>query len=131
MSVLIGLHIKRTLERDKGIAGVVGNRIFPVAMAQGVETYPFICYDTNGGSGQRTKDGALNDVSTVGMAVVAKSYEGALELANMVRKSFEGKRAKYEELEAECVGLTYNDEYIDSLDAFAVNMSVDFKTKDL
>ena len=131
MSVLIGLHIKRTLERDAGVTGVVGNRIFPVAMAQGVDTYPFICYDTNGGIGQRTKDGVLNDVSSVGMAVVAKRYEDALNLANMVRKAFDGKRAKYDELEAECVGLTYNDEYVENIDAFAVNMILDFKTKDL
>lgn len=130
MSVLIGLHIKRTLEQDADVTSFVGSRVFPVAMAQGVENYPFICYDMNGGSGTTTKDGPVNDVATVSLAVVAKEYEESLYIANAVRKAFEGKRAKYNEFEAECVALTYNDEYIDSLDAYAVNMSLEFKTEE-
>lgn len=128
MSILIGLHIKSTLESNEEVKGVIGARVFPLAMAQGVETYPFICYDTNGQANQTTKDGPVNDAASASMAVISKSYEEALIIANKVRKAFEGRRAEYPDFSVECVGLSYNDEYVEQLDAYAVNMSFDFKT---
>ena len=128
MSILIGLHIKNTLERDTEVKRSIGTRVFPLAMAQGVETFPFVCYDTNGQAAQTTKDGPVNDVSSVSMAVISKGYEEALNIANAVRKAFENKRADYPEYMVECMGVTYNDEYVDALDAFAVNLQLDFKT---
>jgi hypothetical protein len=128
MSILIGLHIKRTLERDAMVKKYIGTRVFPLAMAQGVETFPFVCYDTNGQAAQTTKDGPVNDVSSVSMAVISKGYEEALNIAEAVRKAFENKREDYPEYLVECVGVTYNDEYVDALDAFAVNLQFDFKT---
>ena len=128
MSVLIGLHIKRTLERDEAVKKLIGSRVFPLAMAQGVETFPFVCYDTNGQAAQTTKDGPVNDASTVSMAVVSKGYEEALNIANAVRTAFENKREDYPEYLVECVGVSYNDEYVDALDAFAVNLNLDFRT---
>lgn len=131
MSVLIGLHIKRTLEADVNVTGYIGNRLFPLAMVQGVEAFPFVCYDTNGQKGLTTKDGPVQDASSVSMAIVSKNYEDALVIASHVRKAFEGKRSRYEEFGVECVGVTYNDEYVENLDAFAVNMIFDFITKDV
>ena len=131
MSILLGLHIMRTLAADADVKGFVKGRIYPLAMAQGVDAFPFICYDMNGQDGTKTKDGPLNDNASVSLAVIAKKYEEALILADLVRKAFEGKKTKYEEFEAENVGVNYNDEYVDALDAYAVNMSLDFKTINL
>lgn len=130
MSILIGLHVKRTLEKDTDVTGFVGDRIFPIVAPQGVSTFPYICYDTNGQSGQRTKDGLANDLASVSMGVMAKSYEDALVIANSVRKAFEGKRTKYNEFSVKCTGVSYNDEYFSQLDAFAVNLNFDFETTD-
>lgn len=131
MSILLGLHIKRTLENNADVKSFVGGRIFPLAFPQGVDTFPFICYDMNGQQGTKTKDGLVNDSSSISLAVVSKNYEEALLLANSVRKAFEGKKSKYKEFEAENIGVTYNDEYVESVDAYAVNMTLDFRTKDL
>ena len=131
MSILLGLHIKRTLENDADVKSFVGGRIFPLAFPQGVDTFPFICYDMNGQQGAKTKDGLVNDSSSISLAVVSKNYEEALLLANSVRKAFEGKKSKYKEFEAENIGVTYNDEYVESVDAYAVNMTLDFRTKEL
>lgn len=128
MSILLGLHIKKTLEADSNVKDLVGGRIFPLAMAQGVEAFPFICYDMNGQAGATTKDGPVNDTASVSLAVIAKKYEDVLLIAEAVRKAFEGKKAKYDEFEAENTGITYNDEYVESLDAYAVNMNLDFIT---
>lgn len=131
MSVLIGLHIKRTLEKNADVTGFVANRIYPLVVPQGVETYPFICYDMSGGTGDATKDGILDDVATVNLAVIAKSYEEAVLIGNAVRYAFENMEAEYKEFSVrECTNISYNDEYIDAIDAYAMNLSMDFRTED-
>ena len=131
MSILLGLHIKRTLENNAKVKSFVGNRIFPLAYPQGVDTFPFICYNMNGQQGTKTKDGPVNDTASISLEVVSKNYEEALNLANLVRYAFENKGEKYTEFEAENIGVTYNDEYVEDLDAYRVNMILDFKTKDV
>lgn len=131
MSVLIGLHIKRILGKSQNVTGCVSDRIYPIAVPQGVGQFPFICYDTSGSSGTSSKDGIVNDIATVSIAVISKKYEEAMTIGNLVRYAFEGKRAKYEEFEVtDCFNISYNDEYIADLDAYALNLSMDFKTID-
>lgn len=131
MSVLIGLHIKRVLANVEAVTRMVGNRIYPLVVPQGVEVYPFICYDMNGNSGDSTKDGVVDDIASVNIAIIAKSYEEAIVIGNAVRYAFEGKTAEYEDFSVtECMNLSYNDEYIDGIDAYALNLSMDFRTED-
>ena len=131
MSILIGLHIKRVLEKEDVVTRYVGNRIFPLVVPQGVDSFPFIGYDMTGGTGDSTKDGTTDDVSTVRVAVVSKSYEEAILIGNAFRYAFEGKTADYEEFSVtECSNITYNDEYVDDLDAYALELNIDFRTED-
>ena len=131
MSVLIGLHIKRVLAKVEAVTRMVGNRIYPLVVPQGVEVYPFICYDMNGGMGDSTKDGSVDDVASVNLSVIAKNYEEAIVLGNAVRYAFDGVTAEYEEFSVkECMNMSYNDEYIDGIDAYALNLSMDFRTED-
>lgn len=131
MSILIGLHIRRTLEKNTDVTKFVKNRIYPLVVPQGVETYPFICYDVSGASGDETKDGVVDDMATVNIAVIAKTYEEAIVLGNSVRYALDGKSSEYDEFAVtECMNISYNDEYIDALDAYAVNLSIDFRTED-
>lgn len=132
MSILIGLHIKKVLEQNRIVKERVGNRIYPLVIPQGVETYPFICYDMSGGTGEQTKDGTLDDVATVNVSVIAKTYEEAIVIGNAVRYAFDGGSATYERFEVtECSNVTYNDEYVEAIDAYAMNLSMDFRTIDL
>lgn len=131
MSILIGLHIKRVLEQEEAVTRYVGNRIFPVVAPLGVEAFPFIGYDMTGGTGDSTKDGTIDDVASVRISVVAKSYEEAILIGNAVRYAFEGKTAVYEEFAVtECANVTYNDEYIDDFGAYALDLNIDFRTED-
>lgn len=131
MSILIGLHIKRVLEQEEAVTRYVGNRIFPVVAPLGVEAFPFIGYDMTGGTGDSTKDGTIDDVVSVRLSVVAKSYEEAILIGNAVRYAFEGKTAVYEEFAVnECANVTYNDEYIDDFGAYALDLNIDFRTED-
>jgi hypothetical protein len=131
MSILIGLHIKRVLEQEEAVTRYVGNRIFPVVAPLGVEAFPFIGYDMTGGTGDSTKDGTTDDVASVRLSVVAKSYEEAILIGNAVRYAFEGKTAVYEEFAVtECENVTYNDEYIDDFGAYALDLNIDFRTED-
>lgn len=131
MSILIGLHIKRVLEQEEAVTRYVGNRIFPVVAPLGVDDFPFVGYDMSGGTGDSTKDGTTDDVVTVQISVVAKSYEEAILIGNAVRYAFEGKTAVYEEFAVtECANVTYNDEYIDDFGAYALDLNIDFRTED-
>ena len=131
MSILIGLHIKRVLEQEEAVTRYVGNRIFPVVAPLGVEAFPFIGYDMSGGIGDSTNDGTTDDVVSVRLSVVAKSYEEAIKIGNAVRYAFEGKTAVYEEFAVtECANVTYNDEYIDDFGAYALDLNIDFRTED-
>ena len=131
MSILIGLHIKRVLEQEEAVTRYVGNRIFPVVAPLGVDDFPFVGYDMAGGTGDSTKDGTTDDVASVRLSVVAKSYEEAILIGNAVRYAFEGKTAVYEEFAVtECANVTYNDEYIDDFGAYALDLNIDFRTED-
>lgn len=132
MSILVGLHIARALARDPQLTEKVGDRIFPLVERQGVERFPYIMYDTSGGSGAVTKDGVVHDVATVGISVIAKSYAEALIIGNMVRYALDGYCPTYEEFKVcSTSNIVYNDEYYGDLDAFSLNLSIDFKTLDL
>ena len=131
MSILIGLHIKRTLEKEADVVRYVGDRIFPLAVPQGIEKYPFVAYDMTGSSGDSTKDGLTDDVASVRVSVVAKKYEEAISIGNLVRYAFEGKTANYEEFSVtDCANITYNDEYLEDYDAYCLNLNIDFRTED-
>ena len=131
MSILIGLHIARALNREPKVTDKVGDRIFPLVERQGVERFPYIMYDTNGGTGATTKDGAVYDVATVGIVVIAKSYAEALTIGNPVRYALDGYCPKYEEFKITKTGnIVYNDEYVEAIDAYSLNISIDFRTID-
>ena len=98
------------LEQEEAVTRYVGNRIFPVVAPLGVEAFPFIGYDMTGGTGDSTKDGTVDDVASVRLSVVAKSYE--------------------EFAVTECANVTYNDEYIDDFGAYALELNIDFRTED-
>lgn len=131
MSILIGLHVKQALERDEAVRRAVGERIYPLVIPQGTDTYPFVCYDTSGQTGDTTKDGTANGRATVQLTVVAKSYEEAIRTGQAVRYALEGVTGRYAEFEARQRGDTvYNDEYIEAIDAYAVSLSMEFVTVD-
>lgn len=131
MSILIGLHIVRALKRKNEVTDKVGDRIFPLIVPQGVDKFPFIAYDMSGGSGTKTKDGSVDDAASVQISVVAKSHTEALLIANSVRYALDGYCPTYEELKILQTGnIVYNDEYVEAIDAYSVNISIDFRTID-
>lgn len=131
MSILIGLHIVRALKKENGITDKVGDRIFPLIVPQGVDRFPFIVYDMSGGSGTKTKDGTVDDAASVQVSVIAKTHREALLLGNLVRYALDGYCPTYEELKILQTGnIVYNDEYVEAIDAYSVNISIDFRTID-
>lgn len=131
MSILIGLHIVRALEINQVVKEMVGDRIYPLVVPQGVDRYPFIVYDMQGGSGTTTKDGTVDDAVTVQVSVIAKMHTQALNIGNAVRYALDGHCPTYEEFRILKTGnIVYNDEYVEAIDAYSVNISIDFRTID-
>ena len=121
----------QTLLSNEVVAEKVGDRIFPLVVPQGVERFPFVVYDMQGGSGTTTKDGSVDDAVTVQVNVVAKTHTEALTIGNAVRYVLDGYCPRYKEFEIRKTGnIVYNDEYVEALDAYSVNISIDFRTVD-
>lgn len=131
MSILIGLHIARALRKNQKVLERVEDRIFPLIVPAGVDKFPFIVYDMNGGSGDKTKDGTVDDAASVQVSIVAKTHTEAISIGNEVRYALDGYCPTYDEFKVTQTGsLTYNDEYVEALDAYCVNINIDFKTID-
>lgn len=131
MSILIGLHIVRALKKERKVTEMVGDRIFPLIVPQGVDKFPFIVYDMQGGSGTSTKDGSVDDAASVQISVVAKTHTQALFLANSVRYALDGYCPTYDEFRVQKTeNIVYNDEYVEAIDAYSVNINIDFRTID-
>ena len=132
MSVLIGLHIVEALQRSEAIQKAVGDRVYPILAPAGVDSFPFFTYEASGTSRTNTKDGRLYDEDSVTVRIVAKKHIEALRLAKEVGKALDGYRPKYESFQVVSVGtITYSDEYAENLDAYIVNVTIEFKTLDL
>lgn len=132
MSLLIGEHIQECLTTDAKVSAKVGERVYPIVVVGGAPEYPFITYtveDTHPGT--ETKDGVLEDVATVSICSVAKTYGEAVRIAHYARYALEGNAAKYadfEVLDASMVGSQQT--YESALPAFGVMITVEFNTID-
>jgi hypothetical protein len=74
----------------------------------------------------------VDDVATVSIAILAKKYEDAIKIGNAVRYALDGYCPAYDEFKITKTGnIVYNDEYVEAIDAYSLNISVDFRTIDL
>lgn len=132
MSLLIGIHIKDILGKNEELSERVGNRIYPLVIPVGVPKYPFIVYRNDGTSPDYTKDGTNEDTVSVNVAIVAKEYSEAVEIAQAVRYSLEDKRKRYDKFEVRDSILTGTmEEWLDDIDAIGITLSFSMKTIDL
>lgn len=129
MSILIGLYVADTLANDASVVSKVGDRIYPIVAAQGVDGFPYIVFSSSGGDDTMTKDGSGEESATVQLSVVSKLYSDALLLGQAVKTAFRGHLVSYETFEVTEVGnMTYTEDYLEALDAYVVNLSIEFKT---
>ena len=118
MSLLIGEHISSALGLSAIVASKFGERIFPIVIPEGVSQYPYIVYGGLSIQPDYTKDGARQAGETV-------------EMANEVRYELEGIRAEYAKFMVnDCTVSSIDVEYLQEIDAYAVNIVFNFKTND-
>lgn len=131
MSLLIGIHIQEVLSGAESVSAKVGERIYPLVVPVGTPSYPFICFENVGISEEDSKDGVVNDVVSVQLMVVSKSYGEAVMLAHDVRYTLEGVTAEYPRFEVKDCRLTSTSEdWIDEADAYVVTLGLSFRTED-
>lgn len=132
MSLLIGIHVQKTLAADADVVARVNNRIYPKAIPEGASAFPFIVYGMSGIDEAGTKDGNEDSIG-VAIMCVAKTYEEAALTANAVRYALEGKRAAYNEYKfdvRDCMLNAVGDDYLEDLPAYAVTINMNFWTQD-
>nr|DAH19096.1 MAG TPA: Protein of unknown function (DUF3168) [Caudoviricetes sp.] len=132
MSLFISKHIISSLQSNKAVTEAVGNRIYPVVIPVGAPEYPFINFTSSLDGPDETKDGSCADNVSTTLVVVSKTYEVAVNTANEVRYSIEGKTARYDKFEViDSSFLSCIEDYLVDIDAFTITLSFNFKTIDL
>lgn len=90
MAFHIGKYIKFALspERAPELNAVIGGRIYPVVVPDDdLNKTPYIWYTCEDMSEEYCKDGRVQDVDTVSVNVVSKSYEQLVDILGYVRKA--------------------------------------------
>ena len=92
---------------------------------------PYIVYGGLSIQPDYTKDGAGQDNTQVQVTVVGKGAGETVEMANEVRYELEGVRAEYARFTVnDCTVSSIDVEYLQEIDAYAVNIVFNFKTND-
>lgn len=131
MSLFISKHIISSLQSNKAVTEAVGNRIYPVVIPVGAPEYPFINFTSSLAGPDETKDGSCADNVSTTLVVVSKTYEVAVNMANEVRYSIEGKTARYDQFEViDSALVSCVEDYLMDIDAFTITLSFNFKTMD-
>lgn len=74
MSVMTGIHVASCLKNDARLKDLVGSRIFPLNVPEGVSEWPFIVYETSVSSADDTKDELSEMSNAISVNVVSNDY---------------------------------------------------------
>lgn len=87
-SLLIGKKIKTILSSNSELNSKVNGQIYPLLANQSTK-YPFIVYSRDSVTADYCKDGNFQDNVGVTIITVSDNYEESVDIANLVRESFE------------------------------------------
>lgn len=127
--LLIGKLIFLTLGNDSEITSYVGDKIYPVVAPYEV-TNPYIVFTrvNDYGTGY-SKDGCYGDTISFQVNVFSDKYIEAVEIANLVRNSFEGHKISNDELTICNIRLTSaSEQFID--DTYIQTLTFDCQSTD-
>lgn len=80
----IGRVVRKLLLRHQPLAGVVGNKVFPLVAEKGT-TFPFIVYRRESATPTTNKDRLIYDIdSTVSIIVASDNYTNSIDIAECV-----------------------------------------------
>ena len=98
MKISVSQHIYTTLSSDAGIVKAVGKRLYPIATKNEVK-FPFIVYEKENYSPLYDKSGMASANIDESIYVLAETYSEAEQIAEMVVKALDRKKASYEDYE--------------------------------
>lgn len=87
-SLLIGKKIKSILSNNSEFKNKVSGQIYPLLANQSTK-YPFVVYSRDAVDALYCKDGNYEDQVLVSTVIVSDNYEESVDIANMVRETFE------------------------------------------
>lgn len=103
MALAIGKYIKFALsaQNSPDLNEVVMGRVSPVVGPEIEEAKtPYIWYRSDNMKEQNTKDGIYGDTATVSIEIVASTYDGLLDVLDLVRKAMNTALVEWNSLSA-------------------------------
>lgn len=89
----IGLYINEKLGSTPNLTALIGEKVFPISTQREV-AFPFVVYQRGELTSAYTKDFLSDDTVKVGFIIASDKYNQSVEIAEMLRATLEGKRAK-------------------------------------
>lgn len=128
-SILIGKLIYERLSNNKDIKKYVDSKIFPL-IAEAETTFPYIAYTKDSITAAYSKDGVYEDSVSVQVIVASIDYLQSLEIANLVRQTFESKRFECAQMTVSDIRLfSVTESYDDNAGAFIQRLIFNFKVQ--
>lgn len=94
MKVSVSQHIYTALSSDAGIVKAVGKKIYPIATKNEVK-FPFIVYEKESYTPLYDKLGMASANIDESIYILAETYSEAEQIAEMVVKALDRKKATY------------------------------------
>lgn len=103
-SLQIGKAIKELLLSNSNLVNKISDKVYPLIADQST-TYPFIIYRRAALVESSNKD-MRGDEIQVEVYVVSDTYDSSIQIAELVRKSVEGKKGKFGDFKIEDIYIT-------------------------
>lgn len=118
----VGKAIYNILSSDEEVTNKVENKIYPLIADLGT-SFPFIVYKRTSITPSTSKDRYISSEQVIVDVVIASdTYNDSVEVADIVRKSLQGKGGIYSNIEIVNIEfISANEEYIE--DSFIQNLT--------
>lgn len=91
--ISIGTYIDEKLGDSPELKMLIGKKFFPISTRMEID-FPFVVYQRIELSPEYTKDLLAGDTVNVAIIVASDKYTKSIEIAEVIRTAFDGKRAK-------------------------------------
>lgn len=95
MRISISKHIYKTLSETPDLKQMIGMKIYPIATKSEVK-FPFVVYERENVTVYYDKQGPATSNIDVSIYVLSDDYTESLDIAEMIIKALDRKKAEYE-----------------------------------
>lgn len=127
--ISIGKYIQQVLRGDSALTSIVGERIYPLVVPDGVDELPVVIYRRESIDNEPNKDGYGTERVTVTLTAIGNSYEDSVLAAEAISDALNNRSGMIDDLEImDCKMEGANEEYDVQSTLFTQSLTLTFTT---